>query len=198
MGWRGATGSAATIGADIWFGGFLLILSGLLEFLLGNTFPSVVFFGYGAHFLTYGTTFQPFYNAVAAYNPPPTSPTALPSQALSAGFASSFGFYACFMGVLSFIFLVCSLRTNVVFVLIFTGAMIGFVLAAASFWTTAQGLAVGATLLKGAGGCFFVAALMGWYLLLVIMTASVDMPFFSTLPVGDLSTVIKGKSEKKA
>lgn len=27
----------------------LLIISGFLEFLLGNTFPSVVFFSYGAH-----------------------------------------------------------------------------------------------------------------------------------------------------
>lgn len=65
------------------------MISGLLEFFLGNTFPCVVFFGYGGHFLTLyvvlfspfpvlrwlttpnhsGSTFQPFYNAVAAYTP---------------------------------------------------------------------------------------------------------------------------------
>jgi succinate-acetate transporter protein len=39
-------------GVNYYFGGMLLIISGLLEFFLGNTFPSVVFFGYGAHFLT--------------------------------------------------------------------------------------------------------------------------------------------------
>jgi succinate-acetate transporter protein len=53
--------------ASIWFGGFLLVLAGILEFFLGNTFPFVVFMGYGAHFLTYGTTFIPFFNAVAAF-----------------------------------------------------------------------------------------------------------------------------------
>jgi len=42
-------------------------LSGIGEFLLGNTFPSVVFMGYGAHFLTVAVTFTPFYNDISAY-----------------------------------------------------------------------------------------------------------------------------------
>lgn len=98
------------------------------------------------------------------------------------------------MGVLSFVFLICSLRTNIVFVLIFIGAMLGFCLAAAAFWTTAAGMAIGATLLKGTGGAFFVAAMCGWYLLAVIMFATLDS-FLAQLPVGDLSTVIKGRSQ---
>jgi hypothetical protein len=32
-------------GANYYFGGMLLIIAGLLEFFLGNTFPSVVFLG---------------------------------------------------------------------------------------------------------------------------------------------------------
>lgn len=35
----------------------------------------------------------------------------------------------------------------------------------------------------------------GWYLLFVILLASVDFPF--NLPVGDLSTMIPGGSEKQ-
>jgi hypothetical protein len=99
------------------------------------------------------------------------------------------------MGVLSFVFLICSLRTNVVFVVIFIGATLGFCLAAAAFWTTAAGMPIGATLLKGTGGSFFGAALAGWYLLAVIMFATLDLPFLAQLPVGDLSTVIKGRSQ---
>jgi hypothetical protein len=34
-------------GSYYFFGGFLLVLGGLLEFILGNTFPSVVFSSYG-------------------------------------------------------------------------------------------------------------------------------------------------------
>jgi hypothetical protein len=99
------------------------------------------------------------------------------------------------MGVLFFVFLICSLRTNVVFVVIFIGATLGFCLAAAAFWTTAAGMAIGATLLKGTGGSFFGAAMAGWYLLAVIMFATLDLPFLAQLPVGDLSTVIKGRNQ---
>jgi len=101
------------------------------------------------------------------------------------------------MGVLSFIFLICSLRTNIVFVLIFIAATLGFCLAAGAFWTTAKGMAIGAILLKGTGGAFFVAAMCGWYLLAVIMFATLDLQFLGQLPVGDLSTVIKGRSQMK-
>ncbi|KAH6713606.1 hypothetical protein BKA61DRAFT_688652 [Leptodontidium sp. MPI-SDFR-AT-0119] len=235
MGWRGASGLSATA---YFFGGLLLVVSGLLEFFLGNTFPSVVFVSYGAHFLTFAATFQPFSNAIAAYSPDGTqtrtsplsilplplfpsslltrpflssflpsplfqSPkhpqTSLPSpQTETPEFASSFAFYALFMGLLSFIYLICSLRTNLIFVFVFTGASLGFVLAAASFWTTALGMIVGATLLKGAGGAFFVAAVMGWYLLAAIMFATLDLPWgLNSLPVVDLSTMIKGASQKR-
>jgi succinate-acetate transporter protein len=111
-------------------------------------------------------------------------------------FESSFGFYVLFMGVLSFIFLICSLRTNVIFVIIFISATLGFCLAAAAFWTAAQGMAISSTLLKGTGGSFFVASMAGWYLLAVIMFTVVDLPGASVFPIGDLSALITGRSAK--
>lgn len=70
VGWQGAGGlSIATTTINIWFGGVLLIIAAIGEFLLGNTFPMMVFFAYGAHFLSYATTFIPFYNAVGFFNP---------------------------------------------------------------------------------------------------------------------------------
>jgi hypothetical protein len=148
--------------------------------------------GYGAHFLTFASTFQPFYNAIAAY-------TTDGSQTQTPAFAASFAFYAVFMGALSFVYLICSLRTNIVFVGIFAAATLGFSLAAAAFWITAEGLTtIGARCLVGTGGCFFAAAMFGWYLLCVIMFATLDLPFgLARLPVMDLSTVIKGKSQKR-
>lgn len=101
------------------------------------------------------------------------------------------------MGVLSFIFLICSLRTNIIFVFIFIGATLGFFLAAAAFWTTAAGMGIGATLLVATGGSFFAAAMFGWYLLAAIMFATLDLPWgLSSLPVVDLSGLIKGASQK--
>lgn len=91
MGWQGSGGLAvATSGSTIWFGGVLLFLAGIGEFLLGNNFPMIVFLSYGAHLMAYATTFSkstldgigiyemrhiltklivPFFNAVGFFNP---------------------------------------------------------------------------------------------------------------------------------
>jgi succinate-acetate transporter protein len=70
VGWGGAGGfSVATTTVNIWFGGMLLIIAGIGEFLLGNTFPMMVFLAYGAHLLSYATTFIPWFNAIGFYNP---------------------------------------------------------------------------------------------------------------------------------
>jgi hypothetical protein len=75
--------------ASIWFGGFSLIVAGLLEFVLGNTFPFIVFMGYGAHFLVFGTTFIPFFNALSAYTT--SNPYETGSQMQTPAFQASFG-----------------------------------------------------------------------------------------------------------
>lgn len=46
------------------------------------------------------------------------------------------------------------------------------------------------------GGCAFVVAMLGWYIFLVQILASVDFPY--ELPIGDLSTVVKGGTERRA
>ncbi|TVY40246.1 Protein alcS [Lachnellula occidentalis] len=189
MGWRGASGFPATNGANYAFGGLLMILSGIGEFILGNTFPSVVFFAYGANFLTLATTHTPSFAAISSY-------TTDGSQNQTPEFLASFGYYFLFMGLLSMIFLICSFRTNAVFVVVFTGVTFGFALATGSLWNIANGNAArGQQLLEGAGGCWFVASIAAWYFLLSVMMIVVDMPF--TVPVFDLSTIIKGGSEKR-
>jgi hypothetical protein len=89
MGWRGAGGNgAATIGTYFGFGGVLMILGSVGEvsthfstfkdfrsvsnenpsqWIIGNTFPFVVFGSFGAFWLTFGFTNVPFYNAAGAF-----------------------------------------------------------------------------------------------------------------------------------
>lgn len=54
MNWRGAAGGAAVgaagTGTYYFFGGLLMILGALGEFLVGNTFPFVVFGSFGKHY----------------------------------------------------------------------------------------------------------------------------------------------------
>jgi len=192
LGWRhsGLFG-ASDIAAYLFFGGVLMIVGGVLEFVLGNTFPSVVFTTFGAFWLTYGGTLQPFYNAAQAYKPGPVADALLDPE-----FLASFGFFLAYMGVLCFVFLVASLRTNLVFFLIFLLLVPTFACLATAFWRFAEGNVPAGTNYKHAGGGMaFGVCLLGWYLFTIQILAAVDFPV--NLPVVDLSTVIKGGSDRK-
>ena len=163
-----------------------------MEFILGNTFSFIVFGSFGGFWLTYGATLIPYYNAAIAYDPAQTATTALSAPE----FTASFAFFLLYMGLLMAIFLICSLRTNICFVLIFATLLLTFATLAGSDWQASQGNAGLALRLQHAGGGIaFTSTLLGWYVLLVQLLASVDFPF--DLPVGDLSTVIQGGSERK-
>jgi len=180
------------------------MVGGFLEFILGNTFPFVVFVSFGAYWLSFAATLQPFYYAYGSYAPAgETEAAGLQTQ----GFTASFGFFLVFMGVLCLIYLVCSLRTNVVFVVIFFTLVNAFGILSGVYWQLANAYAVGATTPEGiskialagrlqiaAGAFLFVTSMAGWWIFFAIMLAALDFPF--QIPVGDLSTYITGYSEK--
>lgn len=97
------------------------------------------------------------------------------------------------MGMLSFVYLVGSLRTNLCFLLIFVVATIGFELGAAGFFLLSFGHTTsGNRCVVGLGACFFVADLIGWYLTLGAIIQIMELPI-PDLPVMDLSTRIKAR-----
>ncbi|KAF2855535.1 GPR1/FUN34/YaaH-class plasma membrane protein [Plenodomus tracheiphilus IPT5] len=195
MGWRDAGGlGAAALTSYLWFGGGLLFLAGVGEFLLANTFSMMFCFAYGAFFCTYGATFIPWFNAVGFYNPDGSgvgSPGA-PNQ--TPVFLASYAFLLLGVSLLSFVFLIGSLRTNGVFAALFLSVTVGAALAAGAYFNLSKGN-VSATnkLFKGAGGCFFVASMLGYYFFLALMVAIMELPF-PDIPIFDLSTVVKPKS----
>lgn len=106
---------------------------------------------------------------------------------------SGMGLYYVVMTMVSFIFLLGSLRTNVPFVIVFVTLVILFGLFAAGqfelgYNPTAQGVAYATYLFKVAGGFGIVTALMGWYLAIITVCASTGVP--CPLPVFDLSTKV--------
>ncbi|KAL3464466.1 GPR1/FUN34/yaaH family-domain-containing protein [Aspergillus heterothallicus] len=180
MGWRGAETGVDLIGSFYFLGGMLQIIGAIFEIILGNTFPSVVFGTLGSFWLGLGVTEQ----------------YVLGGNLASENFQASFGLFLCFMAVLSFMFLVCSLRTNMVFVFIFVFLEIAFCLLTAAYWYFAQEETETASRLQKAGGaCIFVFSLAAWYLLFSVLLRSVDFPF--SLPLGDLSTRFKGAADRK-
>ena len=120
--------------------------------------------------------------------------------------------------MLSALFMICALRTNIVFVIVLALLTCGLCCGAGAFWHFAEGeLEKGANLVivssamhpqpvtdlvfanttkQASGALTFAFTMMVWYLLAVQLLEAVDFPI--TLPVGDLSKVIKGKSEKAA
>ena len=175
-------------GVYFFFGGLLMIIGAVLEFILGNTFPFVVFGSFGAFWLTFGATLTPYYNAAIAYQPlEPETATTNPQ------FNATFAFFQLYMGVLCFIYFIIALRTNIVFVLIFILLVPAFGCLAGFFWKAAEGVTA-TGLSTTAGALTFVVCLLGWYLFFVQLLAAVDFPL--NLPVGDLSRFVKGASER--
>ncbi|KAF7537131.1 hypothetical protein G7054_g3947 [Neopestalotiopsis clavispora] len=75
MGWRGSSSNGATAtGMYMFGGGGLLWFGGLGEWLVGNTFASVVFFAFGAFWLNLGAALIPSFNAYGSYSPSAEDP----------------------------------------------------------------------------------------------------------------------------
>ncbi|KAI9893259.1 MAG: hypothetical protein M1814_000387 [Vezdaea aestivalis] len=187
----------AAIGTYWFFGGLLMFIAGIGEWILGNTFPSIVFGSYGAYWFAYGAVLTPAFNSYAAYAPGSADPLA---GLWTQGFNASLGFFDVFMAVLSFMYLICALRTNIVFVLIFLGLTLDFVFLAAVDFKSAHRNAAPTTndvsaLQMATGALCFATVIPGWYIFFAQMLASVDFPL--SLPVGDLSHIIRGASEKE-
>ncbi|KAL2048729.1 hypothetical protein ABVK25_010981 [Lepraria finkii] len=193
MGWRGAGGDGiATVGTYYFFGGFLMSLGGILEFFLGNTFSFVVFCSFGGFWFTLGATLTPAFNAYGEYA---TDPNNVATGLTSPGFHASFGFFLLFMGLLSLIYLICALRTNLAFVAIFFGLLMTFAVLTASYWHLAARHLVMAQKLQVVAGAFgFMAVMAGWWIFFAQMLASVDFPY--EIPVGDISHLITPLSER--
>jgi hypothetical protein len=95
--------------------------------------------------------------------------------------------------LLSFVFLLGSLRTNLIFVLLFVSATTAFGFGTAGVYYTGTGNPSATWCIVATGACFFACDVLGWYLFLAQMIQMMELPF-PDLPVFDLSTVIKAKS----
>lgn len=67
----------------------MLNIGGLMEWILGNTFPAIVFFTFGTFWLSFGGILSPSFSAFASYAPPEAkSPT---EGLMTPGFNASLG-----------------------------------------------------------------------------------------------------------
>lgn len=83
-----------------------------------------------------------------------------------------------------------SLRTNVVFVILFTVLDIDLFLLSAGYFRIGEGRDP-TTLFKAAGAFGFITAICGWWIMLALILGSTGMPF--NVPLGDLSGFLAKK-----
>ncbi|CAG9985068.1 unnamed protein product [Clonostachys byssicola] len=193
MGWRGAGDfGVAQISVYFFMGGLLMFLSGIFEWVLGNSFPATVFCSFGGFWFSFGGILNPSFGAYSFYATDPQKPT---TGLANAKFNASLGFWLVVMGILAFVYLICALRTNIVFVTIFLSLLPAFSMLTAAFWLQAEDFEGNAAkanrMFVGAGASLIVTCAAGWYMLVAILFEIVDFPI--QLPVGDLSSVFKGR-----
>lgn len=69
-----------------------MLIGGLFEWILGNSFPAIVFLSFSGFWLTFGATLNPSFAAFSSYAAPDA---ASPSEGLeTTGFNASFGMLA--------------------------------------------------------------------------------------------------------
>jgi succinate-acetate transporter protein len=143
-------------GTWYFFGGIAMVVAGILEFILGNTYPFVVFIIYGVHWVQAGYTGDPAHPLSAAYGVGAVG-------ANSPEYLAGQGIYNLVMLLVTFIFLLGSVRTNVPFVIVFFTLIFIFgFFAAAQFKLAAGDVVTGLRYFKVAGGFGFVTLMMGW------------------------------------
>ncbi|KAH0536296.1 hypothetical protein FGG08_006811 [Glutinoglossum americanum] len=178
MGWRNTQGHGfASTGVYMFMGGLLMIIGSVMEWYLGNTFSFVVFASLGGFWLSFAATLIPWFNAAGAYSKTGSAAEGAANSSYQSGF-------------------VCSLRTNIILVVIFLTLAVAFPMLAGADWQLAQKNVQIAQDLQKIGAAFlFVTSIAGWYAFIGSMLQCVDFPF--DLPMGDLHIIPSGSDKRK-
>lgn len=180
MGFRGSTANSllGLIGPYYFMGGMALYVAGLLEFVIGNTFPALVFSSFGT-----------FWLSLAAYVDPKFAVQTSLLMGTGGGpavYYNPWGFYLIFWAIYVYFLTFAALRTNVVLVWILLFVALTFTLLGAAYLQFGSGAdASAANLVIGAGAMGFTACMGGFYILFHLCLASTDFPF--NIPLFDLS-----------
>ncbi|OHF01772.1 hypothetical protein CORC01_02963 [Colletotrichum orchidophilum] len=180
MEWRGVTTTNVYIANFFFLAAFGLVISAQWELTGGNGFGYSVFSAFGLFYAGYGAILTPSFGVAAAYG----NDTRQLNNAL--------GFFMIIWSVFVLAYLVATIPTNVVYILIFIFVELCFVLVAASYFAAADGHHTASIGLKKSGGVFaFLAGLLRYLTFHLLLKDSLI-----ELPLGDTSQYFP-KTRKK-
>ncbi|ETW78445.1 putative acetate transporter [Heterobasidion irregulare TC 32-1] len=159
---RHITVGNAVVGMALFCGGLAQLLAGMWEFATGNTFGATAFTSYGAFWLSYATLLIPGSGISDAYDGSGQEDNAL-------------GIYLITWMIVTFFFLLASLRRSAGFISLFVMLTLTFMLLAISKFLDKP--LVG----KAGGGTGVVTAFIAYYCGMCELLTAED---FFTLPIG--------------
>ncbi|EOA88029.1 uncharacterized protein SETTUDRAFT_160542 [Exserohilum turcica Et28A] len=171
MEWRGVTTNNVFVANFFFAAAFGLVITAQWELSIGNGFSYTVFSAFGLFYAGYGAILTPAFGIVAAYGDNVTE------------LNNALGFFMIIWTVFCLVFLIASLPTHLVNIIIFFTVELGFLLISASYFAVADGNHAASIALKKGGGAFcFLAGLTGWYLTfaLLLKDSIIELPLYDT------------------
>ncbi|CEJ85371.1 Putative GPR/FUN34 family protein [[Torrubiella] hemipterigena] len=168
------------------YGGLVQLLAGMWEMATGNTFGATALSSYGGFWISYALILVPDFGLLSKTGPYAGKPN------------NVLGFFLSGWFIFTFLLLMCTLRSTVMFFLLFFTLDLAFLFLATSEFAADMGNADASLALQKTGGFFgFLAAFLAWYLALVGIQDSSNS--FFTLPVfhfpwSDHAQAQKGKA----
>ncbi|KAK0384476.1 hypothetical protein NLU13_8562 [Sarocladium strictum] len=138
-------------GLALFMGGAAQFVAGIMEFTVGNTFGTTVHVSYGAFWLSFALTIYPNSGVVAAYGND--------GRALSV----HLGIFLIAWFLVTVLFLVAALRTNVAIILVFSFLSLAFLFLACAEFVRATHPTTGLRLNRAGGAFAIIDALCAFY-----------------------------------
>jgi len=158
LGARGVNVPNIVVTLAFGYGGLVQLLAGMWEMAVGNTFGATALSSYGGFWIAYAFIFVPSLGIVDAYE---TKDATAVDPAMV---ASALGFFLTGWFIFTTILLLCTLRSTIMFFLLFFTLDMAFLMLACSNFAADNGNASASAKLQQAGGGFgMLAAFLAWY-----------------------------------
>lgn len=158
---RGVTVPNIVVPLALGYGGLVQLLAGMWEMAVGNTFGATALSSYGGFWIAYGILLTPEWNILGPGGPYATAAAAGGDPAQG---DSALGFFLTGWFIFTTILLVLTLRSTVMFFMLFFTLDMAFLMLACGAYAVDNGNPGAATQLNKAGGGFgMLAAFLAWY-----------------------------------
>jgi succinate-acetate transporter protein len=158
---RGVTAPNVAVPLAFGYGGLVQLLAGMWEMAVGNTFGATALSSYGGFWIAYGILLTPHWNITGAGGPYMTDATKAVDPKMV---DSAIGLFLTGWFVFTTILLLCTLRSTVMFFLLFFTLDLAFLMLACGHYASDNGATESSHRLTQAGGGFgMIAAFLAWY-----------------------------------